>query len=745
MEERWSLSVDRIREIESEPQLKEPFGSYFTQVASFLLTIAELVEAPERDGADAGSYGMDPAENGRDVWNKETIDRLYREVEKESYVNSYTNPAYAVSVFGEKMGRLLSFVYAEMFSLPAYAAQGDREELLIRFEWFVELYCIFEDILGGSDDTTTQRRTEQNMTEQNMTEQNMTEQNMTEQNKAERNAADDTAEQDNDALYDEAWECCYWFVSDYMDVETEKRVGEKVDPSFDFAYRLIMESDLSDPNYLYRYGEYITDNQIETAKYLNEMPEEELQKMADTYTEGYRIGFIKGNKDISKKEVVNIIYPIGFEKVIKLAIANFEKMDLKATLMRTPHSVFHKRGTAIGGYYSSSPNRQFDYDHREDDALFLDNRLVNRRLEVLEEAYIKYKELAAKHGGPAWIEVFGEENFAPVDKPEACSYSGKQQKLAVNYAARSGKIINTYIPGEERSFTIIAYPIPEIGRDYREIMKDTIALNTLPYEKYEAVQQIIIDALDQCEYVRILGMNGNRTDLKVELCKLENPEKMTKFENCVADVNIPVGEVFTSPTLKGTEGVLHVKRVYLRDLSYENLEITFEDGMVKDYGCTNYREKEQNRKYIKDHVLQHYDSLPMGEFAIGTNTTAYVMGRKYGIEDKLPILIAEKTGPHFAVGDTCYSHAEDVAVYNPDGKEIVARDNEVSLRRKDEEMKDHAYFQCHTDITVPYDELGRLYGVTETGEEIDVIRDGRFVLQGTEMLNLPLDGAQKIQ
>ena len=54
----------------------------------------------------------------------------------------------------------------------------------------------------------------------------------------------------------------------------------------------------------------------------------------------------------------------------------------------------------------------------------------------------------------------------------------------------------------------------------------------------------------------------------------------------------------------------------------------------------------------------------------------------YQIEDRLPILIAEKTGPHFAVGDTCYSHAEDVAVYNPDGKEIVARDNEISVLQK---------------------------------------------------------------
>jgi hypothetical protein len=121
------------------------------------------------------------------------------------------------------------------------------------------------------------------------------------------------------------------------------------------------------------------------------------------------------------------------------------------------------------------------------------------------------------------------------------------------------------------------------------------------------------------------------------------------------------------------------------------------------------------------------------------------MGRKYGIEDKLPILIAEKTGPHFAVGDTCYAHAEDVAVFNPDGKEIIARDNEISLFRKDETKKSQAYFQCHTDITIPYDELGRLFGVTAEGKEIDLIVEGRFVLPHTEMLNQPLDDARNLK
>ena len=232
-------------------------------------------------------------------------------------------------------------------------------------------------------------------------------------------------------------------------------------------------------------------------------------------------------------------------------------------------------------------------------------------------------------------------------------------------------------------------------------------------------------------------MNGNKTDLTVQLHKLENPEKETIFENCVADVNIPVGEVFTSPVLKGTNGTLFVSRVFLDELGYENLEITFKDGMIDTYSCTNFESEEENKAYLKENVLFHYDSLPMGEFAIGTNTTAYVVTNRYGIADRMPILIAEKMGPHFAVGDTCYSHAEDVKVYNPNGKEIIARDNEVSIQRKTDASK--AYFGCHTDITIPYNELGEIVAVTEDGERITIIENGRFVLAGCEELNKPFD------
>ena len=461
------------------------------------------------------------------------------------------------------------------------------------------------------------------------------------------------------------------------------------------------------------------------AEFLNRLPEEKIQAMADTYTEGYRIGFEVTGKDIGKKKVVQVRYPIGFERMVRAAIRNFEKMSLKPTMAAT--------GTAA--------NKQFDYDHKEDRAYYIDKAYVERCLEVRKTYFEEEKLLAAGMAGPAVIEVFGEEPFSPETKKEALHYDKKQQQLCVYEMSQAGQITNKYIKGEERSFTIIAYPVPAIGAQFEEIFEETVKINTLDYALYQKMQQIMIDVLDQAERVHITGQGTNKTDLSVNIWKLKNPKKETAFENCVADVNIPVGEVFTSPVLEGTNGKLFVSQVYLNELKYENLEIDFKDGMISSYTCTNFADEEENQKYIRDNLLKHHDTLPMGEFAIGTNTTAYRMARDFHIADKLPILIAEKTGPHFAVGDTCYSHEEDNVSYNPDGKAIVARENAVSALRKAEDASEaqKAYLNCHTDITIPYDELDKITAICKDGKEIDIISGGKFVLEGTEQLNEPLE------
>ena len=519
------------------------------------------------------------------------------------------------------------------------------------------------------------------------------------------------------------------------------RIKEQIDPEDNFAADLIMNSDFNDVRYLYYYGEYVSENEKRTAMHLNELPLETIQKMADVYTEGYRIGFVNTGKNLSKKATVNIRYTLGFERVIRIAIENFRKMGLKPTIYRAGVSVLTKRQHLKIGYYGGIANKQYEYDHKDDQALILDRQFMERKLEVMRTTYEQYKDLARRHAGPACMETFGEEPFTPVSKSEAVKLNDKQKEISLEYDSKSSQIVNSYIPGDERSFTIVAYPVPEIGDQYEEIFDEIIKINTLDAKVYEKVQQTIIDALDQGTSVHILGNNGNHTDLRVQLYKLKDPKKETIFENCVADVNIPVGEVFTSPVLEGTNGVLHVSQVYLNELLYKDLEVTFSNGMVADYSCKNFEHALENKEYFLDNVLYRHPTLPLGEFAIGTNTTAYVAAKKYNIADKMPILIAEKMGPHFAVGDTCYSWAEDIKVYNPNGKEIVARDNSVSIQRKEDVSA--AYFHCHTDITIPYEELKSITVECADGKEIEIIRDGIFVLPGTEILNEPLKNSNK--
>ena len=673
-EMRYELAIERIENIKGENTVSEKYRDYFRTLADFALLVDKLKEKIEN-----GEYYKFSIEE-LECWNT----HLYDDVLGEHYKTSYANPAFATEKFGIEYGRLLSFLYTELRGVIPYAFEKKTEYLDILFELFIEVYNQFEE--------------------------------------------------ENEPEYEHVRQTIYWYASDYCDVFLADRIKEQIDPEDNFAADLIMNSDFNDVRYLYYYGEYVSENEKRTAMHLNELPLETIQKMADVYTEGYRIGFVNTGKNLSKKATVNIRYTLGFERVIRIAIENFRKMGLKPTIYRAGVSVLTKRQHLKIGYYGGIANKQYEYDHKDDQALILDRQFMERKLEVMRTTYEQYKDMARRHAGPACMETFGEEPFTPASKSEAVKLNDKQKEISLEYDSKSSQIVNSYIPGDERSFTIVAYPVPEIGDQYEEIFDEIIKINTLDAKVYEKVQQTIIDALDQGTSVHILGNNGNHTDLRVQLYKLKDPKKETIFENCV-------GEVFTSPVLEGTNGVLHVSQVYLNELLYKDLEVTFSNGMVADYSCKNFEHELENKEYFLDNVLYRHPTLPLGEFAIGTNTTAYVAAKKYNIADKMPILIAEKMGPHFAVGDTCYSWAEDIKVYNPNGKEIVARDNSVSIQRKEDVSA--AYFHCHTDITIPYEELKSITVECADGKEIEIIRDGIFVLPGTEILNEPLKNSNK--
>ena len=669
MTERYELSKERIEEIVTEAEGLGKYGPFFVSVSKYVKGLLSIYEDIKVNGP-IGNKSLEEL--------RERNDFLYGEIYSGNYKTSYLNPDYAYEALGEE-GVLLSAVYAEIFGMIPYVFECDIEELVIRMELFLEVYG---NVLLLEGETV----------------------------KAE-----------------ELREILYYYVFDYTEDESVKRINKQLTIDNAYANKIIENYDLSDVRTLFAFGEYVGKSEEETFLAMASLDEKVIEIMSRTYTEGFKKGFVVSKKDLSKKKNVNLRYRLGFERVAKDAIKQFRQMGLESVIYRAGYDMFSRTGIFKPGYYGGLANPQFDEDHKEDMSLVLNGQLVTRRIEGIKAAYEELKKEAEEWAGPACMEIFGEDSFVPSECAHAARYGSKKQELITDFRKKSSEITNEYIKREERSFTIIAWPVPAIG-NYEEILKEIITVNTLPVDTYQKIQQTLIDTLDKSDYIHVVGCNGNKTDLKVKLADLKDPLKETKYENCLADVNIPLGEVFTSPVLKGTEGVLHVKEVFLNDLKFKNIELEIKDGKISAYTCTNYEDEKKNKEFIDENLLFYHPTLPMGEAAIGTNTYAYALAKKYDIFNKLPILIAEKMGPHFAFGDTCYSNEESVKVFNPDGKEMIAKEN------------GEAYTYCHTDVTIPYDELGLLEAVDYNGVAVKLIENGRFVLEGCEELNIPLEG-----
>ena len=593
---------------------------------------------------------------------------IYKDLIGDNYKKSYGNPDYAVAELGEELGKIATYLYGRLNQVInlVFAHKTEYVELLLSL--FIDCY-------------------------------------------------------DYALTNGQSIEGLLKVVSDFevkaLDLECEERV-KNIAVYTESNYKTIVEeAESTDLRYLFKYGKYITENEIKTAKFLSTY--DGVNKIAYTMVKGYMDSFERENKDYRIKDTVKVVYFVGQEAIVKEVIKEFAKYGLTAMMTNV---------------MTTDVNKQFDYDHRFDFALYYDKAIAKLKEEKFTRCFERYKKELKGYSGIAVFEAFGEIPFNPESKNTTLKLSDEQSKVYQEASLSLRITQDKYIPSVETTFTIIAFPTPEIGDKFEEIFEDTMRINTLDSDKWERIQNNIIEALDKGEYIHVKGCNGNRTDIKVKMHNLENPEKETNFENCIATVNIPVGEVFTSPILKGTNGVLHVEEVFLDGLKYIDLELLFKDGYVAEYSCKNFKEEEKNKKFIEENLLFPHKTLPLGEFAIGTNTLAYVIAQKHDIVSILPILIVEKMGPHFAVGDTCYSYSEDNRVYNQfDGKEIVAKDNEKSILRKVD--KNNAYTQCHTDITIPYDSIGAINAITKDGEVIEVIKEGRFILSGTEELNEP--------
>ena len=243
MKERYELAYNRIREIISEKNIPEVYRAYCQETAALLTSLDQVLVLAEGDGLQAASLEQ------LKTWNTQFYDPL----RDDNYEKFYGNPRYCTEKFGEEQGKLMAYFYIRFRDGILDAYSGDRESLLLLMELFLQVYTVL------------------------------------------------TTEEDQPRWLKET---LYYYVHDYDKYYMEKGIRRLLNPSLDRLVRIVTDSDLSDEKYLYYYGENITENEIATARYISSLPKEKIEKIAATYTEGYRQGFVAAGIDLSDRKSV---------------------------------------------------------------------------------------------------------------------------------------------------------------------------------------------------------------------------------------------------------------------------------------------------------------------------------------------------------------------------------------------------------------------------------------------------------
>lgn len=477
-----------------------------------------------------------------------------------------------------------------------------------------------------------------------------------------------------------------------------------------------------DTDWMRGYGLPITEAERTMAAFWFRYPPERVQHIAEHIVSAFLHGFLSQSRDRRGRTHVRMYYCVGQEALVQAVLRVLDARGLRPILLRP-------RCLSRSGAYAMK--------HSADRAACLSEKSLAALLDALAAAYDRYATVLSDTCGMIGIDQFGARGGVAQMPPEQYQPSAARRARLASYEDFNRRQDARYLAPSDISFCKIAFPNALFGASLPPLFDAFYALNTMDSDCYERLQQMIIDILDACCCIRVSGAAGNQTELSIRTRLPEHPEVQTAYLNCGGDLNVPHGELFTTPLLTGTNGTLHVQDIYLRDVYFPDLILRFTDGYITDYACGGFDTPEAGRAYVREHLLQGHDTLTIGEFAIGSNTLAYRIAKEHDLFSRLPILLLEKMGPHIAVGDPCFARGEDAPIRNLlDHKQMCARENERTARRHEDL---DVYYNVHTDITLPYEQLAALIGVRPDDTEVAIIREGRFVLPGTEALNEPLE------
>ena len=128
IEERYGLVAERVEEISKDALVPDLYKEYFSEAAAYLKKTMELCQMAKDGTLQLRSLEICKADQ----------EQLYHHMLPGFYEESYANPAYAVAVFGEKEGELLSFLRAELDLSLIHISEPTR-----LYCWSCLYRCIF--------------------------------------------------------------------------------------------------------------------------------------------------------------------------------------------------------------------------------------------------------------------------------------------------------------------------------------------------------------------------------------------------------------------------------------------------------------------------------------------------------------------------------------------------------------------------------------------------------------------------
>lgn len=105
-------------------------------------------------------------------------------------------------------------------------------------------------------------------------------------------------------------------------------------------------------------------------------------------------------------------YQLGFECMIRRAVEQFRSLGLEPVCYRAAVESLNRRSNGKRGYYGTSANRQYDYDHRYDSALYMGNAFKERKLSILKPLMRNIKTWQLCVPVRLWWKPLGKRNLS---------------------------------------------------------------------------------------------------------------------------------------------------------------------------------------------------------------------------------------------------------------------------------------------------------------------------------------------